>query len=114
MRIKLQEQAYKEKKMMESILKPQPFKLKQFSNVSSKISTRRTSPNESQVTSGIATPRNSAAKAAELNIMDELQERFNQLNILKTHSNDYSRGKNFIKENRISVQKRSQQKKQKN
>jgi len=70
----------------------------------------KTSPNESRITSGISTPKNSAAKAAELNMMDELQERFNQLNLLKAHSNDYSRNKNFIKENRISVQKKSQQK----
>ncbi|ORX52123.1 hypothetical protein BCR36DRAFT_411573 [Piromyces finnis] len=112
MRIKLQEQAYKEKKMMEAIPKPQPFKLKQFSNVSSKISTRRTSPNESRITSGMTTPKNAsaAAKAAELNMMDELQERFNQLNLLKTHSNDNYRNKNFIKENKISIQKKIQQK----
>lgn len=110
MRIKLQEQAYREKKMMESIPKPQPFKLKQFSNVSSKISTRRTSPNESRITSGIASPKNSAAKAAEVNIMNELQERFNQLNMLKTHSTDYTKHKNFIKENKINAQKKSAQK----
>jgi len=42
--------------------------------------------------------------------MDELQERFNQLNMLKTHSADYSRNKNFIKENRIKVQQKSLQK----
>eukprot|EP00833_Pecoramyces_ruminatium_P003411 jgi/Orpsp1_1/1177443/evm.model.c7180000061463.1 len=114
MRIKLQEQAYKEKKMMESIPKPEPFKLKQFSKVSSKISTRRTSPNESRVssnfTSGLTTPRHSVAKAAELNMMDELQERFNQLNLLKNHSNDYTKNKNFIRENRINVQKKAPQK----
>jgi len=95
---------------MESIPKPQPFKLKQFSNVSSKISTRRTSPNESRITSGIASPKNSAAKAAEVNIMNELQERFNQLNMLKTHSTDYTKHKNFIKENKINAQKKSAQK----
>jgi len=110
MRIKLQEQAYKEKKMMESIPKPQPFKLKQFSNVSSKISTRRTSPNESRITSGMTSPKNAAAKAAEVNMMNELQERFNQLNMLKTHSTDYTKHKNFIKENKIKAQKKPSQK----
>ncbi|ORX76056.1 hypothetical protein BCR32DRAFT_271498 [Anaeromyces robustus] len=109
-RIKLKEQAYKEKKMIESIPKPQPFKLKQFSNISSKISTRRTSPNESRITSGITTPKNSAAKAAELNMMDELQERFNQLNLLKNHSTEYSKNKNFIRENKINAQKKIPQK----
>jgi len=96
--------------MMESIPKPQPFKLKQFSNVSSKISTRRTSPNESRITSGMTSPKNAAAKAAEVNMMNELQERFNQLNMLKTHSTDYTKHKNFIKENKIKAQKKPSQK----
>lgn len=70
----------------------------------------QTSPNESRITSGIASPKNSAAKAAEVNIMNELQERFNQLNMLKTHSTDYTKHKNFIKENKINAQKKSAQK----
>jgi len=109
MRIKLKEQTYKEKKMMESIPKPQPFKLKQFSNVSSK-----TSPIESVAlsvnNSGQNTPDRSIAKAAEINMIDELQERFNQLNMLKNHSNDYTKNKNFIKKNKINAQKKPTQK----
>jgi len=42
--------------------------------------------------------------------MNELQERFNQLNMLKTHSTDYTKHKNFIKENKINAQKKSAQK----
>jgi len=56
--------------------------------------------------SGIATPKQSVAKAAELNMMDELQERFNQLNLLKNHSNENSNNKNFIKKNKIEAQKK--------
>ena len=35
--------------------------------------------------------------------MNELQERFNQLNMLKTHSTDYTKHKNFIKENIVYI-----------
>ncbi len=43
-------------------------------------------------------------------MMDELQERFNQLNMLRSHSTEYTKNKNFIKENKKNAQKKPLQK----